>query len=470
MRFYIGIGKRIKLKTIIQFLGFAFVALCAFFGIDKITAHAATFTSNGYSVQAYRCDTYDTNEGIDYCAPEVNHTLYNATGCNNRTIDNNTYCMFQNSNSTSYFSTFNYRTSGSSFGAQSGYNSNTGYRPHSRLIWNWSQNSFTNLCPNSSTITLTFHAILETNNSLMGSNVWTVGSKLCADNLNSVTGSIGSCEMYVIANNRRYTANQFSYGNRTGNYNVTLSYPISTSVQFEVPKIQPFLPTLASEGGTWSNATFNYGLRISAYTCGSTSTSDNTAVVTAIDGMYNGLINNDNNNTNSINQHIDDAATEIVDSIDGLNESINDDSIPSNVPTDDFISSNENNTIQNLAMYPVNLINKVLDSIGSGSGGGSSFACSPLTLDLSSITQRWGGFDYTLQLPCFTYKAKELIGEYWFNIFDLLIAAMLFYYFALHLVERFELFTDGVDMFPGFFTNHVKQQYVDSRTGEVIYK
>lgn len=152
-------------------------------------------------------------------------------------------------------------------------------------------------------------------------------------------------------------------------------------------------------------------------------------------------------------------------------DSINDDSIPNIGINDSFVSNNENSTIQNLAMYPVNLINKILDATdNSGSGGGSSFACTPLSINLSSITRTWGGFDYTLELPCFTHKAKELIGNEWFNIFDLLIASMLFYYFALHLVERFELFTDGVDMFPGFFTNHIKQQYVDERTGEVSYR
>ena len=146
-----------------------------------------------------------------------------------------------------------------------------------------------------------------------------------------------------------------------------------------------------------------------------------------------------------------------------LHDTIIDETIPSIVPNDDFLSQNENNTIMELARYPINLINQILDAHESG-------VCSPLTLNLSSITNRWGGFNYTLVIPCVAYKARELIGEQWFNVFDLLTACILFYYFVMHLVERFELFTDGVDMFPGFFSNHIKQQYVDEKTGEVYYK
>lgn len=328
MRFHIGFSKRVNIKTIIQFLGFVFVALCAFFGIDKITAHAAVVSSNpnGYSVNAFRPLYYNETNGTcsrsNSTGCSNNNNIYNATGCNNYTTGGVTYCMFRNNNSTGYFSLASMTCDNNNncfVYANNTYGSNTTYRPHSKLVWTWKQANI-NYC-SSGNLDLYFNWLVTSNNTIL------TNANRCAFDLNTVSGSTGFCSLSVGVNGNSYAA--VSLGD--GKYKVNIPKP-TTDLTFTIPDIQPFLKETAGEGGTYSDKMWNYGIAITGYECNSSSSNtDSNAIINNQNQNTQTIITNDNNNTNTINSSIHavgdqvaESASQIVESIDDLKENIND--------------------------------------------------------------------------------------------------------------------------------------------------
>lgn len=596
MRIYFGIGKRINIKTIIQILGFAFVALCAFFGIDKITAHAAVVSvnPNGSSVNAYKpqysnsWDDTNLNNGgtcspsnISGCSSKTG--LYNSSSCNNQTSNGTTFCMFANHNSNNYFSIANGINSGSNYMFASPYVITYGYYPHSKLVWTWAKANV-NYC-SSGTLKLLYQFRFTTNNTALTT------ANLCAQDLNTVTGSIGYCSNYVTVNGNDYQGTLES----GSTYSVIIPKP-TTDLSITIPDIQPFLKTFTPEGQTTTGYYWNYGFAITGYECNATSdNTDSNAIINNASQNTQSINNNITNSTNSINQNINNGASAIVDTIEDLQESndentqslidsqkvcfdrnINKDNVslsPGYLNSSGTVTANDNyyhttdyiditnssnitinNTrgnnasyclydtnktlisctpyngqssvnvsissnvyfirfslytssyptyltfrqckngnqaiwdsikddsgttyssspfdtsfmreypseIQTIIMYPMNLIQLMVNSAQSDT-------CDMLELDLSPITQRWGGFDYTFRLPCMRDKVKSLIGNDWYNTLDTIIGWSLFFYFCCNLYLKIEDYTSGVDMFPSFFVNsRNKKIYVDNATGEVI--
>lgn len=337
MRFYLGISKRIKLKTIIEFLGFLFVSFLAFFGVDKITAHALTSVNpNGNGVNAYK-PQYANFEGTNLgnngtCSPtnqsgcDSKTSLYNSSGCNNQSSSGTTYCMFANHNSSDYFSIAYGINSGSNYLFHNPYIVQYGYYPHSKLVWKWSQSSV-NYCT-SGTLKLYYKFRFVANNSVLS------GTNLCAHNLGTLTGSIGLCSNYVTVNGNDYSGS--SEGNNT--YSVTIPKP-TTDLTITIPDIQPFLATYTPEGQTTTGYYWNYGFAITGYECNATSSNtDSNAIINNASQNTQTIINNDNNNTQSINNNINNSASAIVDSIEDLKENQNDNTDSTNQAIQDGVN------------------------------------------------------------------------------------------------------------------------------------
>ena len=99
--------------------------------------------------------------------------------------------------------------------------------------------------------------------------------------------------------------------------------------------------------------------------------------------------------------------------------------------------------LQGIITFPIDILNTIVANEES---------CTPYAINLSSITQRFGGFNYTLTLPCIRSKLQTLLGS-WYEVFDLLIAGILFYYFASNLILKIHDTLSGIDNMPFFFTS-----------------
>lgn len=403
MRFHAGFS--FPIRRLLPFIGFLFVGLLAFFGIDKITAHAAVVSSNpnGYSVNAFRPLYFNETNGTcrrsDSSSCSDNSNIYNATGCNNYTTGGVTYCMFRNNNSTGYFSLASMTCDNNNncyVYANNPYGTNTTYRPHSKLVWTWKQANI-NFC-SSGNLDLYFNWLVTSNNTIL------TNANRCAFDLNTLTGSTGVCSLSVGVNGNSYAA--VSLGD--GKYKVNIPKP-TTDLTFTIPDIQPFLKETAGEGGTYSDKMWNYGIAITGYECNSSSSNtDSNAIINNQNQNTQTIINNDNNNTNSINSSIHavgdqvaESASQIVDSIDNLHDSILDDSFTDNSQLDGLDSNFNDFGIDDLALLPLQLLKNIYNAGGfeddrfsnlskgsnltndNGSGGGESFGCSPLSLPIS---------------------------------------------------------------------------------------
>ena len=101
--------------------------------------------------------------------------------------------------------------------------------------------------------------------------------------------------------------------------------------------------------------------------------------------------------------------------------------------------------IQGILTFPIDILYTITTNQGT---------CTPYSINLSSITQTFGGFNYTLTLPCIRNKMQTLLGN-WYNVFDLMIAGILFYYFASNLVLKIHDTLSGIDNMPYFYTSSV---------------
>lgn len=383
MRFHAGFS--FPIRRLLPFIGFLFVGLLAFFGIDKITAHAAVVSSNpnGYSVNAFR-PLYANYNSIDHsdtggtCSPtnstgcSNNDNIYNATGCNNYTTNGTTYCMFRNNNSTSYFSIVDYKTSSNgSKGYLEGYNNNNGYRPHSKLVWTWKQANV-NYCT-SGTLTLYYTFLVTSNNTILNN------TNRCAHNIGSVTGSIGYCSNFVTVNGNQYSG--VSLGD--GNYSVIIPKP-TTDLTITIPDIQPFLTPLlsaGSEGGTTSSAMWNYGMAITGYECASSSSNiDSNTIINNQNQNTQTIITNDNNNTNSINSNIQGVGEQVSESASNIIDAIEDLKDNQDENTQEIIDSQKvceqkeiNNVISSELRGQLNLTTGAFESSSSSTSYTSDF-------------------------------------------------------------------------------------------------
>ena len=127
----------------------------------------------------------------------------------------------------------------------------------------------------------------------------------------------------------------------------------------------------------------------------------------------------------------------------------------------------ENSGLASLMLFPLNVLQVVSLNYDT---------CTPLQIDLSPITTRWGGERYVLTIPCIRDKVKSLIGTTWYDLFDTLIAGLLFYYFSMNLILKVNDLLSGYDNLPYFYESSKRGRTTrpsnvgkyDKTTGEVI--
>ena len=206
--------------------------------------------------------------------------------------------------------------------------------------------------------------------------------------------------------------------------------------------------------------------------CVSSSSSDMSGVTSAINNQtgsimsgFSDVIENNNTNTNEITNAIEG----LTDSQNHTNDILLDQSTVTNFNINNYNGGyNElnNSTIQTFVNLPFNMLQQVLNQIDTES-------CTPFAINLSSITRRWGNFDYTLTVPCIRTKVKSLIGQEFYDLFDYLMCAIVFYYFAMNLYNKIDTYLSGYDAFPIYMhskgrTTNYYNAHVNDATGEVV--
>ena len=140
MRFHIGFSKRIKLKTLIQLLGFLFVGLMAFFGFTQHGFAWTTFNQSANDNTSVKSLFYGYySEGFNFYSNNDGDIV--SYDCD---VANNIYCGFQTTTSNSsyiqYFSSFSsgqsnvkqYLTSTFNSAIHTGFPSNSNLAPTMR--------------------------------------------------------------------------------------------------------------------------------------------------------------------------------------------------------------------------------------------------------------------------------------------------------------------------------------------------
>ena len=164
------------------------------------------------------------------------------------------------------------------------------------------------------------------------------------------------------------------------------------------------------------------------------------------------------------NSVIEDVQSAITNTLTGPNGVLLDPTLP-NINIGVFNDLKYDNTsISNILYFPIDLLNVIVQNKDT---------CTPVSFNLSSLTRAFGGNDYVLTFPCIRNTVKNLIGTTWYNVFDLMIAGILFYYFCCNLILKINDLLSGVDGMPYFYTSSSKNRTTkvgtyDKSTGEVI--
>lgn len=160
---------------------------------------------------------------------------------------------------------------------------------------------------------------------------------------------------------------------------------------------------------------------------------------------------------------LDDVTQAINDTLTGPNGVLLDPTLP-NISISVFDDLKYDNTsISNILYFPIDLLNVIVNNQNT---------CTPYQIDLSSITRKWGNSNYVLTIPCIRSEMQRLLGN-WYEVFDLLIAGILFYYFCSNLILKINDILSGVDTMPGFYTSSSSKRttsygHYDKKTGEVV--
>lgn len=177
------------------------------------------------------------------------------------------------------------------------------------------------------------------------------------------------------------------------------------------------------------------------------------------------IINNNNQNTTTIINNNNQNTQNITNSIDNLNDSITEE-YDGSAGGHSFVMPEINypSTIQGMFNLPLDLLRTIVNN---------SDTCTPYSIDFSSITSRWGGFNYTLTLPCLRAKLQDLLG-FVYTLADYLLAFYLFYNMAMYVLQLIDALTSGADLFSylyhGTSNNGDNSGYghYNRTTGEVI--
>lgn len=412
MKLYFGFSKRLKLKTLIEILGFIFIGLLAFLGIDKVNADTlqhfdlsnATLSSSYTYAMTTSPDTdvYATNEPLYY------HTSY---------FGNQSYMTLDLKNDSS--------------GSQSllGYsyiNRTLSYQGNPMRVFKNVYYTFTNedFCDTSQ----------YKSNDLWIDILWTgdtTSYNIISAN-NFTYGDIWDVKFRAIDTNGDYYATNCYYSTyRDGpnvwdilTYNCPNVFIGNNNVEIEKYSIDIFNNLSQSDDilgtGDWKYIQTNFLIDMSdtTYQC---MTSDPVIDFTTAKTLP---------SKPDIDNAIKKARDNYVVDIPGLNTDIFDIDYPQSIQ--EFIS---------LPLY-------VLDNIVQ-----RSETCTPYELDLSSLTHLGHNYqEVKITIPCMRTKLASLLGSL-YTLIDVLLASIVFYNIAMAILQLIEAVTDGVDLWSFYFSN-----------------
>lgn len=269
---------------------------------------------------------------------------------------------------------------------------------------------------------------------------------------NWIVHDITGCVMYAsdITNNQCNISDvKYDYNNLTTKIIVDFYWSTATGYT------EFYLDMKGSSNVVYPNTTYiGYSLKSFVFN------PDGTSIII---GQNNTIINqNDtiiNQNDNIINNQ-----TEINDSINDINDTLTEE-YDGSAGGHEFDLPNYNypSTIQGFFNLPIDLLRTIVNN---------SDTCTPYEINLSSITQRWGGFNYTLTLPCLRAKLQSLLGVI-YSVVDSLIAFYLFYNMAMYVLQIIDAITSGTDLFSYLYhssNNNYNTGYghYNRDTGEVV--
>lgn len=150
----------------------------------------------------------------------------------------------------------------------------------------------------------------------------------------------------------------------------------------------------------------------------------------------------------------------------GFSSTITDDTIDTS-----FFNIAYPNTFTQFLEFPLYLASAIVNNRNH---------CQPININFSSITQKWGNFNYVLQLPCLSSTIQSVFGvkvignTTLYTIIDMFIAFYLLYQLAMRCIILIDMMMSGQDMTGFLFSGtddgviHYSDTYnVDSETGEV---
>lgn len=175
---------------------------------------------------------------------------------------------------------------------------------------------------------------------------------------------------------------------------------------------------------------------------------------------FNDLIQNNNNNQAQTNDRLD----EIIENQEETQSFLSNSSIPNYSFMSSFAVFNLPSNVESLVSLPIDLVQAIINNKDT---------CVNYRLDFSSITQRWGGTDYVLVIPCMGDKINNLLGNDLYNLVDILLCAMIFYAFVMWLYGIIDSMLQGKTLSRSIYFDTANNQtggvsYVDSSTGEII--
>lgn len=190
-------------------------------------------------------------------------------------------------------------------------------------------------------------------------------------------------------------------------------------------------------GGGIYLGTSNAWLKINQWTyTRNTAESQTNAIINSNNANTNSIINNNNANTNTIINNNNQNTTEITNSVDSLNDSITDNSEPTDYSFFSDIGLSNDTPISNMLLFPVTLLNAINTSTAS--------SCSPVSL--GSL------FGNELVLPCINLE-QRLGSTLWSNI-DTLTSIIIIYNLVMMVVSAFEDMTSLNDSFTSLTARH----------------
>lgn len=424
MRFHIGFSKRINWKWLLLIGG----ALLAFFGVGNHVALAATLTADATGVYV-RSPMYDTESPAVDAGALLNQqsaTTYNISWSSQR------YSAFQ----TTTIGSSKYLAYGQEL-------------LKARLRWTYATSDM-NKCSSSQAINYEFQFYLR---DVSGTIPQKVSNGVASKWNNNIFSRV-----WIRSSSTNYDCSILSKESNIMRVQCTMPNPSAVVYVY----LEDF--NLFYVGG---DTLYNVGLAPIQYTC---SGLDSAGIINSVNNSTTSINENNNNNTTTIINNNNSNTQEIIDSNQANTQEIIDSiTIPQPFTSEDLPTFAIDNMLitsqtQKLFMLPIQLLNYVIQGMDTPN------VCQPLTINLSSLNGLLHANVGSISIPCMGTRVKNYIGENWYNTFDYLMGAIVFYYIASNIVLRIQQIFSGVDTLPSYYTSHGKTKtlIVNNDTGEVI--